>query len=201
MSDAHAAWVRHLLQGVEPAPAERVAAVEADTPRVLVVAKLPQANQHSATDALLELSRAMTAIVAGTLAQLDDTVTVSQLRILVMLRFDNPVSLTTIAQGLGVDRSNASRACDKLVNADLVQRVEDKADRRRIALSLTAKGRRLVDSLMRRRRKILDELVGQLETDQQAQLARGLAALNDVIEKSSHEALSGATGAILPWIR
>jgi DNA-binding MarR family transcriptional regulator len=156
----------------------------------------------SATEPLMRLSRTMTAIVARTLSDVEDTLSVPQLRILVMLYFESPLDLTTIGRNLNVDRSNASRPCERLVAAGLLRRREDPRDRRHVALSLTPKGRRLVDSVMSRRREIIDALVHQLGEEDQEHLFLGVTALLAVVDRSGDRADVALTpGSIVPWIR
>lgn len=162
-------------------------------------------DRLAAVEALMSTSRLMTAVVALTLGQVDDVVTVPQLRALVMLYFDGPLNLSAIAEGLAVNPSNASRTCDKLVRGGLVDRAEDDRDRRNVVIRLTTRGRRLVDSLMDERRRILDQVVGAMRSEDRRALARALEALLAAVEHAA-EADSGMEpglrpGAILPWIR
>ena len=150
------------------------------------------------------LSRVMTAIVARTLADLEEAVTVPQLRILVMLYFDGRTNLATIARNLGVDRSNASRPADRLVAAGFVRRDEDERDRRNVVLSLTARGRRLVDSMMDRRREIFGDLIARLDPEDRVALARGVRALLAHVESEPQDPLAGLATTVpeplLPWV-
>lgn len=149
----------------------------------------------------MALSRAMTAVVARTVTDTADTVSVAQLRILVMLYFKSPQNLTAIARELGVDRSNASRPADKLVTAALVRRAADPDDRRSAALSLTSKGRRLVESIMDRRRRAFEDIVAQLDPDDQKALGRSLEALLEVDWPPNGRSAGTGAAPILPWIR
>ncbi len=146
-------------------------------------------------------SRLMTAVVARTLMDLNDAVSVPQLRVLVMLSYRAPLNLTAIAQGLGVNASNASRTCEKLVVSGLVAREEDPADRRQVALALTASGRRLVGSLMESRRVILDEIVGQLSQVEQRRLVSGLTAFMVAANGSGLSTSPDGSESVIPWIR
>lgn len=145
------------------------------------------------------LSLAMTAIVASTLADLAETVSVPQLRILVLLHLGGPANLVAIARHLGVDRSNVSRPADRLVAAGLAERMTDEADRRSVVLSLTASGRRLVDSVMDRRREILGGLVGRLQEADRTALRQGVDALLRLVDDSESGAIT--RGPLLRWTR
>lgn len=126
--------------------------------------------------ALMETSRVMTAVVAHSLAHLNSNVSVPQLRVLVMVDGRGPMNLTSVAEGLGVNASNASRACDKLVTAGLLDRQTDEHDRRSIVLTLTRKGKRLVNALMRKRQTMLEQIAGRMAPEDQQQLAHSLRA-------------------------
>jgi len=159
-------------------------------------------EHREAVDALMATSRLMTAVVARTLADVDQSVSVPQLRVLVMLHGEGPMNLTAIAEGLGVNPSNASRTCDQLVAAALVRRQEDARDRRAISVDLTAKGRRLVDSLMDARRAAIEDLVQHLSSTELKRLARGLAAFLDTVDGTGKDGgLQGGESSLLHWIR
>lgn len=154
----------------------------------------------TATEALLSLSRVMTAVVARTLADVGEIVTIPQLRILVMLYYGGPMNLSAVAHGLGVARSNASRPADKLVTGGLVRRREDESDRRSVVLSLTAQGRRLVESTMEQRRQIFDALVAQMPEGDRERLTRGVGALLDVVRHDEAVITGTPTGSILRYL-
>jgi DNA-binding MarR family transcriptional regulator len=165
-----------------------------------VSADLP--GTDAATDVLMQASRLMTAVVARTLAGAPHTVTVPQLRVLVMLHTHGGLNLGTIAAGLAVNPSNASRTCDKLVEAGLVARTTDPEDRRRGVFELSEQGRGMVASLMQQRRAMLDEMVSRMPGRARHQLTRGLTAL---IEAADHgpdpELFSEARSSNLRWLR
>ena len=118
---------------------------------------------------LMFASRAVTAAVVRALESVDATVSVPQMRVLVLLWTGEPLNLSAVAEGLGVNASNASRACDRLVSAGLVDRGELTADRRHRVLTLTRKGRTFVEKLMARREQELAEIVDRMsDTDREA---------------------------------
>ena len=157
-------------------------------------------DRAAAVGALMDVSRLMTAVVARTLADVEHTVTVPQLRVLVTLHGSGSRNVTSIADVLGVNPSNATRTCGQLVAAGLVRRRTDPSDRRAASVTLTPRGRALVDSLMDARRRIFDDLVEQLPADATRELA---AALNGFLAGvDAGAARAGFEGsAILPWIR
>jgi DNA-binding MarR family transcriptional regulator len=111
-----------------------------------------QDDRARATDAMMPVSRTMTAIVARTLTEVGQEITVPQLRVLVLLNSRGPMRLSSIAEHLDVNPSNASRTCDQLVGAGKALRDQDAGDRRSVLLRLSDDGARLVAQLMARRR-------------------------------------------------
>src|ERR687885_28212 len=95
-------------------------------------------------EALMATTKVITAAVAHSLAVVDAQVSMPQLRVLVMLGAHGPMNLSSVADGLGVNASNASRTCDQLVGLGLLDRREDERDRRHLVLSMTTAGERLL---------------------------------------------------------
>jgi DNA-binding MarR family transcriptional regulator len=54
-------------------------------------------------------------------------------------------NLSSVAQALGVQSSNATRTRDKLVEAGLIHRSDNPANRRNLILQLTEPGRQLIE--------------------------------------------------------
>ena len=113
-------------------------------------------------EATMLAARALVAISAQSVIAVEDVVTPPQLRILVMIASRRPLNLGAVARGLGVHPSNATRACERLVSAGLVDRRDDPADRRNLQLQLTEEGRRLVDEVMDRRRHAIAEVLERM---------------------------------------
>jgi DNA-binding MarR family transcriptional regulator len=118
---------------------------------------------------LMLASRAVAAAMVRSLESVDASVSVTQMRVLVLLWTGEPLNLSAVAEGLGVNASNASRTCDRLVSAGLVDRGELSGDRRQRVLTLTRKGRTFVERLMDRRGQELEEIVRRMsDTDRDA---------------------------------
>src|SRR5690242_8027317 len=113
-------------------------------------------------EAVMLASRVLVAVTAESIAGLDDQVTLPQWRVLVMIASRGPLNLTSVAQKLGVHASNATRLCDKLVEAGLIQRREDPADRRNLVLRLTAAGDQLVKDLTNQRRAAIAHVLAKM---------------------------------------
>ena len=79
-------------------------------------------------DAVMRASRVLVSVVARSLAEVEDIVTLPQFRVLVMIAGDGPQNLGSVAAALGVHPSNATRLCERLVVAGLVDRGDDPQD-------------------------------------------------------------------------
>jgi DNA-binding MarR family transcriptional regulator len=151
----------------------------------------PSADQ---VDAVLRASRALVGIAAASIAEVDENVTVPQWRVLVMLDTKGPLNLAAAAADLGVNPSNASRICDRLIRAGLVDRRESPDDRRNITLSLNAAGRRLVNKVVRRRRNAITRVLSGMESTDQELLAKAF----DRFAEAAGDPADDATALIWP---
>jgi len=130
-------------------------------------------------ESVLSASRALIAIAARSLADAGEEVTLTQYRSLVVLASRGPQSLTALAELLSVKPSTASRMCDRLVRKRLILRRADKGDRRQVRLALSARGDQLVESVTRRRRAEIAELLSAIPRREQAAVAGALQRLAD----------------------
>ena len=127
---------------------------------------------------LMLASRAVIAAAVRALEDVDPTVSVQQMRVLVLLWTGEPLNLSAVAEGLGVNASNASRTVDRLVAAGFVDRGERAADRRHVALTLTVRGRGFVERLMERREQELAEIVARMSDSNRRRLMTALEPFN-----------------------
>jgi DNA-binding MarR family transcriptional regulator len=131
--------------------------------RLIVVAPRDAADaldQEGLVDACLGASRAFVAVAARSVANVAQDVTLPQYRVLIELAARGPQRPADLATVLGVDRSTATRMCERLVRKHLVRRHRIASDRRGVRVSLTHEGRELVDEVTRLRRI---EIAGILE--------------------------------------
>jgi DNA-binding MarR family transcriptional regulator len=137
----------------------------------------PKAGQ--VVDAILHASRVLLAVAVRSLAAVDDDVTLPQYRALVVLASRGPQRPTALAEALAVHPSTITRLCDRLVAKRLVQRAESPTNRREISIRLTAKGRRLVDTVTERRREEIATIVARVPTRERATMVRALHTLGE----------------------
>jgi DNA-binding MarR family transcriptional regulator len=142
-------------------------------------------------DAVLSATRALVAIAARSLAPVDEQLTLSQWRVLVVVSEHDSASMHEVARSLGVHASTATRICDRLVTDRLLTRREAANDRRYVSLSLTRKGQKVVDRVMAHRRREIAAALQQMEPSRRLNIA---TAFEDFAEAA------GAPDADLVWL-
>jgi DNA-binding MarR family transcriptional regulator len=153
-----------------------------------------------ATEALMALSRTMTAVVARTLEGVEG-LSVPQLRVLVVVATRGSMNLTVLAGHLGVNPSNASRTCERLVAGGLVERSLPPHDRRNVLLQLTDRGERLVESLVASRRAMLEEAVATMSENDRRGLVHALAAFDAAMAVvHGSDLVRAPDGRLIPWL-
>jgi DNA-binding MarR family transcriptional regulator len=121
-----------------------------------------QPHEMDDVDAVMLAARVLVGVSARSVALVEDDVTLPQLRLLVMVASRGPLNLAAVATGLGVHPSNATRACDRLVTAGLLDRRDNPDDRRHLLLELTPSGRALVVRVMNQRRAAIAEILDRM---------------------------------------
>lgn len=147
------------------------------------------------TNAVLQASRALVGIAASSIAGVAEVVTVPQFRVLVMVYTRGPLNLAAVAADLDVNPSNASRTCDKLIKAELLDRAVSAHDRRHITLTLTTAGRRLVEKVIARRRSAIEKVLRAMSPSQRDALA---GSLSDFAEAAGEPVDDGMLAHLWP---
>jgi DNA-binding MarR family transcriptional regulator len=106
----------------------------------------------------------------------------SQVNILMRLHFRGKCDVSDIGTGLGVSKAAASQSVDRLVQRNLLERVEDPVDRRFKQVTLTARGESLVESSFEARYRWMNELGQVLSLEQQQDIASALAVLTEAAQ-------------------
>ena len=135
------------------------------------------------TLAVMAASRLLVAISARALASTDDTLTLPQLRALVVLDTCGPVKLAALAATLGVNPSTALRMVERLESVGLIDRKTNPDNRREVILRLTPDGRDLVKRVLTHRRSEIRTLVERLPVEARAGLVPALKALTEAADE------------------
>jgi DNA-binding MarR family transcriptional regulator len=112
----------------------------------------------------------------------------SQLRMLEVIMALEPVGLQRLGRELGLAASSASRLCDRLAAAGLVERAESPHDRRRVSVRLAPEGKHLLTELSEVRRGHLREVLVRMSPSGREALLRGLAEFTAVASPDRDQA-------------
>lgn len=134
----------------------------------------PAGVTEEQVDAILLAAQALVGVTAQSVAEVEALVTLSQLRVLVLVASRGALNLNALAQAMGIHPSNATRACDRLVAAGLLRRRESSVDRRNLVLGLTDDGQQLVDAMVRRRRRAIAGVLEQVPPARRRALAAAM---------------------------
>ncbi|HEY0696589.1 MAG TPA: MarR family transcriptional regulator [Micromonospora sp.] len=122
----------------------------------------------------------------------------SQLRALMVIEEFDGINLRGLGSRLGMLLSSASRLCDRLVAAGVLEREPGRLDRREISLHLTPAGQTLLDELRRDRRDRLGGVLREMSPAGRQSLLRGLwefAAASRAAQSAVETAAPDATRA------
>jgi len=140
-----------------------------------------QPSIEEAMAAYSTLHRALLTSSASKWRDLD--ISMQQVRALFFLRDEQEASVGRLAELFGFGLPAASLLADRLVRAGYVERRDDPADRRRVLLSLTRTGLRLVTDLREGSHSVLRRWMSSLSPEDLAALTRGWRALAGVASR------------------
>lgn len=141
------------------------------------------ADARDEIDAAMRAARVFLAVIAQSVAEVEHRITSTQLRVLVFIDTHGPQNLGAVAADLGVHPSNATRTCDRLVSAGLLDRKDNPADRRYLVLGLSKHGRALVDQVMEHRRAGIAAVLNRMP----AELRRSMGPVLDAFAQAAGE--------------
>ena len=156
----------------------------------------PPQREHGVAAEQVEQVLAGTRLVGGliaeSLATLEPPLTMPQWRVLV-LAGQGGCNVSAVSHDLGVHRSNATRTCNRLVAAGLLERRPVEHDRRQVLLVLAPAGRRLFETAMEFRRRRIEEAMAFLSEADRAELGRTISLL---VEAADRGRLARASGRV-----
>ncbi|MBG1271006.1 MarR family winged helix-turn-helix transcriptional regulator [Nostoc sp. WHI] len=112
------------------------------------------------------------------------SLSIPQLRSLAFLNRSPNASLSDLAEHLGVTCATASATTERLVQRDLVQRIDDPQERRRVLLNLTQEGKDQLKQSQDQTRTHIADLLEGLTPEQVSHIEEGLALLKNVFEQT-----------------
>ncbi|HLA18679.1 MAG TPA: MarR family transcriptional regulator [Dehalococcoidia bacterium] len=116
--------------------------------------------------------------------------TLTQLRVLFLLRAEDGASAGALAERLKVTPSTLTRIVDRLVRQGLVRRESDHGDRRLVRHHLSAKGGRTVEELERGARARMNEVMDRLTNVQLERLVLALTDLTAALDVQATEEIA-----------
>jgi DNA-binding MarR family transcriptional regulator len=108
-------------------------------------------------------------------------ITSRQVTLLWLIRLNPGLSLRELAAEEGISAPALSGHVDRLERAGLLQRVRDEDDRRRVGLTLTEEGERLLRRVRARRTTWLADRLKGLDDDELATVEAALEALGRLV--------------------
>lgn len=91
--------------------------------------------------------------------------------------------MSDVAEYFNIELSSATSLLNKLVDQKLVERFEDKEDRRLVIVTLTEKGKTLLKQVVSERRKKIEKILSYLSNREKEELLKILTTLNDKLQK------------------
>ena len=152
----------------------------------------PQSDLQRSADAVestLTASRALLGVVARSISGALSTVTLPQFRVLVLLTRDGPLRTGDLARRMGTVPSTFTRAVDRMVATDLIERMASPDSRREVLVRVTPHGRAIVDEVTERRRAELTSILVKLTPAEQAAVQHGLSDFSSAADEASAEDL------------
>ncbi len=126
--------------------------------------------------AFLLASRALVAVAARSLDDVQSDLTLPQYRALVVLGTRGGLNVTVLADEVGVHQTTASRLVARLVQDGLVERHSNEHNRREVRLDLTAAGRALIDRVRKRRESDIAGILSRMRPEEQVAAVDALRA-------------------------
>ncbi|MFC7584351.1 MarR family transcriptional regulator [Nonomuraea antimicrobica] len=150
-------------------------------------------------EAVQSASRALVGVAVRSINATGADVTLSQYRALVLIGARGPQRLVDLAQVLDVNRSTATRMCDRLVAKGLLRRTRLSGDRRTVRIALTPEARALVDGVTERRNAHLARILAELTPEQRSAAVAALTTFADAAaEQPGTTPRDGRTGPPTP---
>lgn len=122
--------------------------------------------------------------------------TMAQFKALSAVEGSGGIGVCGLGQELGMGGSAASLLVDQLVRRGYVARTTDQVDRRRVHLTATSRGAKLLGELREGHGQSLERWLEELDDDQFEALTRGLHALAQAASADEVPAASSSTAEI-----
>lgn len=143
------------------------------------------ADEERSAEATLRASRALLGVVARSVSEALQQITLPQFRVLVILAGEGPLRSGAIAQRMGSHPSTFSRTVDRLVSGGWVARTPSTTSGRETIVGLTPAGASLVAEVTERRRREIADILARLAPADRARVADALELFADAAGEPS----------------
>ena len=147
-------------------------------------------QEPDGTDAALAALRAMVLIADSTVERNTEQLTLTQFRALRVVVDRTPVTMGRVARELAMNPSSVTRACDRLVALNLLEKAPNPLNRRETLLAPTGPGRQLVDRVDRDRRRVLAGVLHRLDPPARTAAIAAFERFARAVETDESEARS-----------
>ena len=106
-----------------------------------------------------------------------------QFSILMQLHYKGTCGLSQVSERFDISAAAASQLVEKLVQSELIERVEDPSDRRAKSLSLSKKGTQLVERGIQERYRWMDELANMISAEERVKVIEALELLTEAAHR------------------
>jgi DNA-binding MarR family transcriptional regulator len=106
-----------------------------------------------------------------------------QFFMLMHIHYKKQCGISDLSDHMEITAAAASQTVDKLVQSGLLDRTEDPIDRRAKQVTLSAKGRQLIDTSINERFRWVDELVTGLSAEERARVNEALKILTGAAQR------------------
>ncbi|HEY9151425.1 MAG TPA: MarR family transcriptional regulator [Anaerolineales bacterium] len=106
-----------------------------------------------------------------------------QFSILMQLHYRSQCGISAISERFEISNAAASQLADKLVQSGLIERVESPEDRRAKLLTLSAKGKNLIERGVEERYRWMDKLAVEMNEQDQKKVTNALIILTEAARK------------------
>lgn len=125
-------------------------------------------------ESVLRASRALLGVIAQSVVEALESVTLPQFRVLVVLASSGSVPIGVLAGKLNSVPSTFSRFLDRMEDAGLVVRRPSPGSRREVLVALEPKGAAIVEEATKRRRRAIAEILQRLDAQERDRLVCAL---------------------------
>ena len=105
-----------------------------------------------------------------------------QFSILMQLHHKGPCGMSEVSDRFDISPAAASQLVDKLVHAGYLERAEDPSDRRAKLLTLSIKGKELIQQGTEERYRWMDDLTSKLNAEERAKVVEALNILTEAAQ-------------------